>query len=212
MDAVLERYAETVLSPTWEQTTHDRPFAEVLATLVGFLTDAGDTRPAGCLLAMMRVLSSDLGPATKARVEALGAHALLFLRALERPPGATVWPSIALALAATLFAVSSGMIVVGLLIDWQPEVLLGVVNVPAILMLGAGWFAVARSSHRRHGSTWRGLVLFALMGLGVALVPLGALGGPLQLLVETLVIVGWLLVARLIWSGTDVRAAGVPVR
>jgi AcrR family transcriptional regulator len=75
MDAVLERYAETVLSPTWELTTHERPFAEVLATLVGFLTDAGDTRPAGCLLAMMRVLSSDLGPATKARVEALGAHA-----------------------------------------------------------------------------------------------------------------------------------------
>jgi hypothetical protein len=48
--------------------------------------------------------------------------------------------------------------------------------------------------------------------LGVALLPLGALGGPLQLLVETLVIVGWLLVARLIWSGTDVSAAGVPVR
>jgi hypothetical protein len=55
-----------VLSPTWELTTHERPFADILATFVGFLTDADDTRPAGCLLAMMRVLSSDLGPATKA--------------------------------------------------------------------------------------------------------------------------------------------------
>ena len=27
-DAVLERYAGTVLAPTWELTTHDRPFAE----------------------------------------------------------------------------------------------------------------------------------------------------------------------------------------
>lgn len=75
MDAVLERYTETVLAPTWELTTRDRPFAEVLATLVGFMIDAGDTRPAGCLLSMMRVLSSHLGPATTARVEALGAHA-----------------------------------------------------------------------------------------------------------------------------------------
>jgi hypothetical protein len=166
------------------------------------LSDGGDGDPARIAASILLVLAAF----------AAFAVALLVLRALERPPGATVWPSIALAFAATLFAVSSGMIVVGLLIDWQPEVLLGVVNVPAILMLGAGWFAVARSSHRRHGSTWRGLVLFALLGLGVALLPLGALGGPLQLLVETLVIVGWLLVARLIWSGTDVRAAGVPVR
>ena len=75
MDAVLARYAETVLAPTWEQTTHDRPFAEVLATLVGFMTGADGSKPAGCLLSMMRVLSSDLGPATTARVEALGAHA-----------------------------------------------------------------------------------------------------------------------------------------
>lgn len=139
------------------------------------------------------------------------AVALLVLRALEPPPGATAWPSIALALAATLFAVSGGMIIVGLLVDWQPSVLLGVVNVPALLMLSAGWIVVARSSHRRHGSTWRGLLLFALIGLGVALLPLGALGGPLLLLVETLVILGWLLVARLIWSGTDVGAADVPV-
>ena len=75
MDAVLARYAETVLAPTWELTTHDRPFAEVLTTLVGFMTSADGSRPAGCLLSMMRVLSSDLGPATTARVEALGAHA-----------------------------------------------------------------------------------------------------------------------------------------
>jgi hypothetical protein len=166
------------------------------------LSDGGDGDPARIAASILLVLVAF----------AAFAVALLVLRALERPPGGAVWPSIALALAATLFAASSGMLVVGLLIDWQPEVLLGVVNVPAILMLGAGWFAVARSSHRRHGSTWRGLVLFALMGLGVALLPLGAIGGPLQLVVEALVILGWLVVARLIWSVTDVGDAGVPVR
>lgn len=166
------------------------------------LSDGGDGDPARIAASILVVLVAF----------AAFAVALLVLRALERPPGATAWPSIALALAATLFAVSGGMIIVGLLIDWQPSVLLGVVNVPALLMLSAGWIVVARSSHRRHGSTWRGLLLFALMGLGVALLPLGALGGPLLLLMETLVILGWLLVARLIWSGTDVGAAGLPVR
>lgn len=75
LDAVLERYAATVLAPTWELTTHDRPFAEVLTTPVGLLTRADGTRPAGCLLSMMRVLSSHLGPATTVRVDALAAHA-----------------------------------------------------------------------------------------------------------------------------------------
>ena len=75
MDAALERYADTVLAPVLEQTTEDRPFAEVLATLIGFMTDPDRTMPTGCLLAKMRVLSSRLGPVTQARVDALRADA-----------------------------------------------------------------------------------------------------------------------------------------
>jgi AcrR family transcriptional regulator len=71
MDAVLERYAETVLAPTLEQTTLDRPFGEVLTTLIGFMTDPDRAMPRGCLLANMRVLSFRLGPATQTRVDAL---------------------------------------------------------------------------------------------------------------------------------------------
>lgn len=71
MDAVLERYAETVLAPTWALTTHDRPFDEVLDELVGFMTDPDRGMPTGCLLTKMRVLSSRLGPATQSRVDTL---------------------------------------------------------------------------------------------------------------------------------------------
>lgn len=75
MDAVLERYAETVLAQMFERIASDRPFAEVLEALIEFMTDAGRDMPAGCLLAKMRVVSSHLGPATRARAEALGADA-----------------------------------------------------------------------------------------------------------------------------------------
>jgi len=75
MDAALERYAETVLSPFFEQVASDRPFAEVLEALIEFMTDTDHTRPAGCLLAKMRVVSSHLGAATRSRAEALGADA-----------------------------------------------------------------------------------------------------------------------------------------
>jgi len=77
MDAALERYAQTVLPQMFEQIASDRPFAEVLEALVEFMTDTDRTTPAGCLLAKMRVVSSHLGPATRARVEALGADARL---------------------------------------------------------------------------------------------------------------------------------------
>jgi TetR/AcrR family transcriptional regulator, copper-responsive repressor len=75
MDAALERYAETVLAPFFEQIARDRPFAEVLETLIEFVTKPDPTRPAGCLLAKMRVLSAHLGPITRARVDALGVDA-----------------------------------------------------------------------------------------------------------------------------------------
>jgi len=75
MDAALERYAETVLAPFFEQVAGDRPFAEVLEALIEFMTDADRDMPAGCLLAKMRVVSSHLGAATRSRAEALGADA-----------------------------------------------------------------------------------------------------------------------------------------
>lgn len=75
MDAALERYAETVLAPFFEQVASDRPFAEVLEGLIEFMTDTDRTTPAGCLLAKMRVVSSHLGPTTRARAEVLGADA-----------------------------------------------------------------------------------------------------------------------------------------
>lgn len=71
MDAALERYATTVLAPTLEQTRLDRPFREVLDTLIGFMTDPDRPVPTGCLLSSMRVSPSRLGPATRARVDAL---------------------------------------------------------------------------------------------------------------------------------------------
>lgn len=75
MDAALERYAETVLPQIYGQIGDDRPFAEVLEVLIGFMTDADRDMPAGCLLAKMRMVSSHLGPATQARAEALSGDA-----------------------------------------------------------------------------------------------------------------------------------------
>jgi len=72
MAAALERYAATVLAPTLEQTRLDRPFREVLETLVGFMTDPDRPVPTGCLLSSMRVSPARLGPVTRARVGALG--------------------------------------------------------------------------------------------------------------------------------------------
>jgi len=85
MDAALERYADAVLAPVWARTTEDHPFADVLAELVGFMTDPASTRPAGCLFTKMRVMSSRLGPATQARVDALRAEArATYARWVER--------------------------------------------------------------------------------------------------------------------------------
>jgi AcrR family transcriptional regulator len=125
MDAVLERYAETVLAPTWEQTTHDRPFAEALATLVGFMTDADDTRPAGCLLSMMRVLSSHLGPSTRARVEALGAHARVTYAAwVERAKTrGEIAPSVSTTVAAAFIDTQFTMLLVQMALGADPELL-----------------------------------------------------------------------------------------
>jgi AcrR family transcriptional regulator len=125
MDTALERYAETVLAPTWEQTTHDRPFAEVLATLVGFMTSADGTRPAGCLLSTMRVLSSDLGPATKARAEALGARARgIYADWVERAKTrGEIAPSVPTTVAAAFIDTQFTMLLVQMALGADPELL-----------------------------------------------------------------------------------------
>ncbi|MEO8463551.1 MAG: hypothetical protein ABI555_10070 [Chloroflexota bacterium] len=140
------------------------------------------------------------------------AVALRMAWMMDRSPDSSGWPSIALAVAATLFAVAGAMIVVGRITDWWPGELLGVVNLPGMLLLAAAWIAVARTSHRRHGSTWRGFLPSSLAGLGMMLPPLAVIGGPLQILAQTLFVAGWLLMARLIWSGRDVTSEGVPAR
>jgi AcrR family transcriptional regulator len=71
MDATLERYAETVLEPMLERTEDDAPFADVLAALIDTIVDLDRDMPAGCLLAKMRVLSSQLGSATRTRADQL---------------------------------------------------------------------------------------------------------------------------------------------
>lgn len=71
MDVTLERYAETVLAPMLDRTTNDAPFAEVLAAMIDIMLDINRDMPAGCLLAKMRVLSSQLGSATQTRADGL---------------------------------------------------------------------------------------------------------------------------------------------
>lgn len=75
MDAALERYAEAVLSPNFQQLSQDRPFRDVLTDMVNLLTDTDRAGPAGCLLAKMQHTPSRLGPTVRARVEALRAAA-----------------------------------------------------------------------------------------------------------------------------------------
>ena len=71
MDAVHARYADVALRPMLDQIAQDRPFADVLAALVGSMTEPDRSKPAGCLLVKMCMLSSRLGPVTQARVDAL---------------------------------------------------------------------------------------------------------------------------------------------
>lgn len=75
MDAALEYYAATVLAPTFEQVTHDRPLRDVLANMVDLMTDTDRAGPAGCLLAQLQQSPERLGPAVRTRVEALRSEA-----------------------------------------------------------------------------------------------------------------------------------------
>ncbi len=54
------------------------------------------------------------------------------------------WPIVALGIAAALFASSGAMLGIGWMVSWQPAVLLGVVNVPALLCSLRGGSALGR--------------------------------------------------------------------
>lgn len=69
MDAVVEHYSATVVSPLLELLGLDRPFAEVLERLLRFMTEPTG-KPAGCLLAELRSAPGRLGPVTATRVDA----------------------------------------------------------------------------------------------------------------------------------------------
>ena len=70
----------------------------------------------------------------------LGAFAaiavcLLMLRTMLRHTGDAAWPSVALALAALLFMLSIALLLIGQLTDWWPGELLGIVNLPGLVLL-----------------------------------------------------------------------------
>ncbi len=70
-DAVLERYAESVLVPNMAQIAPEQALSETLGSLVELMTDTTRSGPAGCLLAKMQGTPSRIGPLTRSRVEAL---------------------------------------------------------------------------------------------------------------------------------------------
>lgn len=85
MDAVLDRYAETVLRPMLMLTEQDRPFPAVMASLIEELTSPDTSRPNGCLLARVRAATSETGPLTRKRVDALRTEArAAYARWVER--------------------------------------------------------------------------------------------------------------------------------
>lgn len=71
MEAALEYYSTNYLSMMLAMTEEEGSFAEVLDALIEFIIVPSGALPLGCLLAKMRVLSSDLGPQTQARVDAV---------------------------------------------------------------------------------------------------------------------------------------------
>ncbi|MBK7665416.1 MAG: TetR/AcrR family transcriptional regulator [Sterolibacteriaceae bacterium] len=101
MKAVVEHYRTTVVVPLLEMLASDRPFAEVLDSLLGWMTEPSG-RPAGCLLAEMRGAPGRLGPATAVKVDAVAeemrrAYEQWFRRGLAH---GEVYPDVSPALAA----------------------------------------------------------------------------------------------------------------
>jgi AcrR family transcriptional regulator len=125
MDAVLERYAEIVLSPVFEQITHDRPFREVLTAMVEAITDVDRAGPGGCLLAKMQQSPSCLGPVVRARVDALRESARAFYtdwvdHAKER---GEIPLDIPTAVAAALLDIQTNTLLMQMALGEDPELL-----------------------------------------------------------------------------------------
>lgn len=125
MDAALERYAATVLVPTLEQTQLERPFREVLGTLIGFMTDPDRPVPTGCLLSSMRVSPARLGPATRARVDALrddarATYAAWVQRAQDR---GEIAPEVSTSVAAAFIDTQFTTLLVQMAAGEDPELL-----------------------------------------------------------------------------------------
>lgn len=73
MEAVVDRYREEVVVPLLAGLSAERPFADVLDSLVQTITKKSSA-PAGCLIAKMRSAPGRLGPATTARVKAIAGE------------------------------------------------------------------------------------------------------------------------------------------
>ena len=67
MVAALERYRALRIAPLLTLLEAERPFREVLADMLGWLTDERET-PNGCLFTKLRLLRAELGPQTVAQV------------------------------------------------------------------------------------------------------------------------------------------------
>jgi hypothetical protein len=133
------------------------------------------------------------------------ATCLLMLRTRLRRSGDAAWPSLALALAAMLFALSIAFLIIGQLADWWPGELLGIVNLPGLVLLALGWIVVGRSGLMTAGATRLGILVVIQAGLAALLFVLSAVGGPLVPLVEAAFIVGWVLIAAWIWLAPAAR-------
>jgi hypothetical protein len=110
------------------------------------------------------------------------------------------WPIPALAVAAALFALSGALLAIGWLVGWQPAVLLGLVNVPALLLLVTAWARVGQMSRRASPLGRRRMLPLAELGLGAALFVLAAAGAGFVPVVAALFVLGWIAIAVVIWS------------
>lgn len=134
------------------------------------------------------------------------AIALLSLDSRLRRTGDPRWPIVPLGIAATLSALCGVMIVFGWSVGWWPGILLGVLNLPALLLLVAGWIGMGLMSRRAYGSNARGILPLGQLVLAFGLFVFTAVGGPILMVVELWFVVGWIAIAWLIWSGNSYQA------
>lgn len=99
-EAAVELYRATVVARILEVLGQDKPFAEVLGSMLNAMTGPSG-KPAGCLVAELRSAPSGLGPATAAKVRAVAeemrqAYEQWFRRAQARGEvDGTVSPALA---------------------------------------------------------------------------------------------------------------------